>query len=135
MNLVEELLKADEKKADELEKGIFNSKKLAKLLGKEKTVEVEISEISARRFSEISSLQMTKNGNVDFGKTFDTKLILCIEGCVNPDMKNKDLQKHFGCRSAKELCEKLFGSEVHDMSDKISSLCGVTEDVDEEIKN
>ena len=138
MNLVDELLKMDSKKADELKKGVFKSKRLASLLGsKEEAVDVTISEIPSRRLNDIISYQFNKNGGFDMSKYYDAKLILCTEACVEPDLMNKSLQAHFDCKTARDLCEKLFGIEVNELSDEISALCGITKDEneEEEIKN
>lgn len=45
------------------------------------------------------------------------------------------LQKHFECKSASELCEKLFGNEITDISDAISELSGISDNDEEEVKN
>lgn len=60
------------------------------------------------------------------GRIHDTKDI-CAEKRI----------AHFECDDAKELCEKLFGNEVNDLSDEISKLSGVIsdEDSEEEVKN
>lgn len=138
MNLVDQLLKADIKKADELEVGIFHSKKLAKLIGSEAPVDVQIREVKSRRLNDIVAYQVDKKGNMMFSKTYDAKLMMCLEGVVDPPLKDKTLQAHFECDDAKELCEKLFGNEVNDLSDEISKLSGVIndeEDSEEEVKN
>lgn len=137
MNLVDQLLKADIKKADELETGIFHSKKLAKLIGSETPVDVQIREVKSRRLNDIVAYQVDKKGNMMFSKTYDAKLMMCLEGVVDPPLKDKTLQAHFECDDAKELCEKLFGNEVNDLSDEISKLSGVIndEDSEEEVKN
>lgn len=138
MNLVDELLKIDSKKADELKKGVFKSKRLATLLGsKEETVDVTISEIPSRRINDIVGYQFNKNGSFDIAKAYDAKLILCTEALVEPDLMNKSLQAHFDCKTARDLCEKLFGVEVNELSDEISALCGIAKDEneEEEIKN
>lgn len=137
MNLVDELLKADAKKADELQKSVYFSKKLAHILGKKELVEITICEINPRRLNDLISYQINSKGNVDFSKTFDAKLMTCVEGITEPQLTNKDLQAHFGASSAKELCEKLFGSEVNEISDEIAKLSGINSESDneEEIKN
>lgn len=138
MNLVDQLLKADVKKADELETGIFHSKKLAKLIGSETPVDVQIREVKSRRLTDIVAYQVDKKGNMIYSKTYDAKLMMCLEGVVDPPLKDKTLQAHFECDDAKELCEKLFGNEVNDLSDEISKLSGVIndeEDSEEEVKN
>ena len=138
MNLVDQLLKSDVKKIDELETGVFKSHRLAKLIGAEsETVDVIIQEVKSRRLNDIVSYQVDKKGNFDYAKSFDAKLMLAIEGCIDPDLRNKELQAYFTCANAKELAEKLFGSEINELSDAISVLSGINaeDDNEEEIKN
>ena len=140
MNLVDQLLKADVKKAEELEVKVFGSQKLAKILGtEEKTVDVTIREVKSRRVNDIIAYQMDRKGRFDYSKSFDAKVMMCVEGVVDPDLRNKNLQEYFGCANAKELTEKLFGNEVSELSDAISELSGVKtdddEDPEEEVKN
>ncbi len=139
MNLVEQLMKADIKKADELEFGVYKSKKLAKVLGsKEPTVDVKIKEVRSRRINDILSYQINKKGDLDYSKTYDAKLMMCVEGVADPDLRDKALQEHFEVTDAKALCEKLFGFEVNELSDAISSLSGIhsdDENMEDEIKN
>lgn len=136
MNIVDKLLKMDAKKAEELQTGTVKSKRLAKLLG-EKEAEIKIREIKSRRLNDIVSYQIDGKGNFDYAKSYDAKIMMCVEGITEPDLRNKDLQGHFGCKSAKELCEKLFGMEITMISDEISLLSGVETDTDteEEVKN
>ena len=141
MNLVEQLLKADSKRADELNTGTYHSRKLAKILGaKTDSIEITFKEIKSRRLNDIISYQVDRKGNFDFGKSFDAKLMMCVEGLVDPDLTNKDLQNHFGVDNARSLCEKLFGAEINEISEAISALSGLNvgndeEDMESEIKN
>ena len=135
MNIVDQLLKADAKKVNDLETGVYKSKKLAKVLGQDEAVEITVREIPSRRLNELVAFQLDKKGNVDFSKTYDTKLMLCLEGIVEPSMRNKDLQEHFGAKTGTDLIEKLFGSEVNEISDAISALSGMTGNEEEEVKN
>lgn len=135
MNLVDQLLKADAKKINDLDAGVYLSKKLAKVLGKDEPVEITIREIPSRRLNELVAYQLDKKGNVDFAKTFDTKLMLCLEGIVEPSMRNKDLQEHFGAKTGTDLAEKLFGNEINEISDAISALSGLVGNEEEEVKN
>ena len=95
MNLVEQLLQADAKKVEERATGTIKSKKLAKILGAEEPVDIQICEIGTRRLNDILAIQVDKKGNVDLSKSLDSKLLTCVEGIVEPSMKDKDLQKHF----------------------------------------
>ena len=138
MNLVDQLLKADVKKAKELETGEYQSRRLAKILeAEEKTLPVKIREIKSRRMNDIVSYQFKNNGDMDFSKTYDAALMVCVEGCMEPDLMNKELQSHFGCSSAKELAETLFQAEAKELADAITGLSGITEedDKEEEVKN
>lgn len=139
MNLVDQLLKADVKKAEEFESGVYHSRKLAKILGLKDPVEVTIREVGSRRVNDIVAYQIDRKGNFDYSKTYDAKLMMVIEGVVDPDLRNKELQKYFGCDNAKDLAEKLFGAEINELSDAISAMSGVVaesgEDTEEEVKN
>lgn len=135
MNLVEALIKADAKKAEELKTSVFLSKRLGKILGQSEAVEVKIKELPNRRVNDILAYQVDKRGEYDFSKSFDAKLMMIVEGVVEPDLKNKELQEHFGCGKARELAEKLFQSEVTELSDAIADISEVGEGSEEEIKN
>lgn len=137
MNLVEQLLQADAKKVDELATGTFKSKRLARLLSADEDVEVSIQELPSRRMNEIAGYSVDEKGNFQFNKSFDANLMACIEGVTNPNMRDKDLQRHFGANNASQLCEKLFGSEVSELSDAIAALSGYAgeENKEETIKN
>ncbi len=134
-NLVEQLLKADIKKADELSTATVKSKRLAKILGSDSDVEITVREIPARRINDIVSMQFDRKGRFDITKSFDAKALCCVEGIVEPDVKDKNLAAHFNCATPKDLVIKLFGSEITAISDKITSLSGVEADTEEEIKN
>lgn len=136
MNLVDQLLKADVKTADELETGVFQSHRLAKILkSKEETVDITIKEVKSRRLNDIMSYQIDKKGNFDYSRTYDAKLMMVTEGVADPDLRNKDLQSYFHCDSARDLAEKLFGFEINALSDAISALSGISTDKDEDLED
>lgn len=134
MNLVEQLLKADVKKAEELETKVIKSKKLGKLLGLDEAVEMKISEINPRKFNELCAKPYDKSGNLDTGKMFDTKALICVEGIIEPSMKDKKLQEHFGCSTPKDLVVKLFGNEITNIHLEIDQLCSGSEEEREELE-
>lgn len=136
MNLVDQLLHADAKKATEKNVGTFLSKKLAKIIGADEPVEVSIQEIDTRRLNDILAFQVDKKGNIDLSKSLDSKLLACVDGIVEPNLRDKELQKHFGCATPKDLALALFGFEATAISDAICELSGIIdEDNEEEIKN
>lgn len=136
MNLVDQLLQADAKKATERATGTYESRKLAKVLGQDEPVTIELREIDTRRLNDILAFQVDNKGNVDLKKSLDSKLLACVDGISNPSMKDKNLQAHFGCATPKDLALTLFGFEVTAISDAICELSGMTDlETDEEIKN
>ena len=132
MNLVEKLLKADVKTADEKETKTFPSKRLQKILGASEPVPVIIRELNPRRINDIVDYQIKKDGSVDLTKTYDASLMMCVEGCVEPELTDKELQDHFGCKSARDLAEKLFRAEAGDIAKAISELSGAEENEKEQ---
>lgn len=134
MNLVEQLLQADVKRTEEKETKTLKSKRLAKIIGTEEAVEIEISEIAPRRFSELCAKPYDKSGNFDSEKMFDAKALICAEGIVEPSMKDKKLQEYFGCRTPKDLVIKLFGNEITSIYLEIDKLCGGGEEEKEELE-
>lgn len=138
MTLVEELLKADVKKVNELKTGSFPSKRLAYVLGKKDPVDIKIREIKSRRLNDIAATQYNNKGNFMMEKAYDAKLMTCVEGIVEPDLRDNNLKEHFGAKSAMELVEKIFSIEMVDIADAIEELSGAKKDEDkteEEIKN
>ena len=130
-------MKADAKKADEREVGVFQSTQLARILGERKPVDVKIQELSARRKNELIAMAVDDNGRADMSKAYDANLKVVIAGVIEPNLKDKDLQEHFGCKMAVDLAEKLFKSEVTDIATAIFELGTVGEEKDDEdeIKN
>ena len=134
MNLIDKLMKADAAKADERLTGVFKSRQLARILGEKGTVDVEIRELSQRRKNELISSAVEGNGEIDVSKSYDANLKVLVAGITNPNLKDKDLQEHFGCKMAIDLAEKLFKSEVGDIAAEIFKLGTIDADEDE-IKN
>lgn len=134
-NLVDELLKADVAKATERATGIFKSKRLQKIMGADEPVDVKIRAIKPRRLTDVVGYARRSNGDVDFAKTYDASLLACVESIVEPDLRNTDLQKHFGVASPKDLAEILFDTEANLISTEVLKLSGINEDTEEEIKN
>lgn len=121
-NLVDRLMEADKAKAGEMRTGVFKSQKLAELLGEKEPVEIKIHELKGRRMNAIQSEQIKGNGEIDFEKAYDAQLRICVEGISEPNLKDKELQGHFECSLATELCEKIFNSEVSLIADEITNL-------------
>lgn len=137
MNLVEKLLKADAGKAMELEKKTMKSRRLSKILGVSEATEIVIREIPAKRLNELMSMQFDSKGRLEAEKALTAQTLVAAEALVEPDMKDKSLQEHFGCKTPKDLAMKLFGLEVKQIADEVVTLSGYgdVEETDEEVKN
>ena len=122
MNLVESLLKADASKAKEYDEGTFKSYRLAKILEQDDPVEIKIREVEVNTFKNIQQFMTKKDGSMDRNKLFDSNLMMCAEGIVDPNLKDENLQKQFGATNARELAEILFRLEAPEIADAISNL-------------
>lgn len=135
MSLTDELLKADVS-SDTLDTKKFKSRALAKALGKKGEVEVTLRQIPERQYKEIMGDMLNRKGDVVFEKSMDTQLRAVVACMYDPDLKNKELMKHFGCSTPTALAEKLFNGEVTRISDVCTELClGDIEANEEYVKN
>ena len=142
MSLFDTLLNVDSEAAFEPQTKKFKSKRLQKILGEKKAVEITLKEIPYKRFNDLLAKQFDKkNGNFDFSAAMRAKALLAVEGIAEPNLKSEELRNHFGCATPADLAEKLFGAELNEISDKISELCGFSQSEEEaeeeleEIKN
>ena len=139
--LFDKLLSIDEGKINDQEQGVFHSKRLAKLFGEDKPVEIKIRALDYNRLNELLGKQFDRKGRVDMSKSGRVKAVLVSEGIISPDLKDERLLKKFHADTPADLAEKLFQMEIHEISDAICNLSGVFTDEDElekeddEIKN
>ena len=65
--------------------------------------------------------------------------MIVVDGLVEPNVRDNELQKHFGAATPKDLVKILFrGAELTSLADKITELSGFSKSdtaVEEEIKN
>lgn len=131
MNTIERLLKLDSGKIQLPTKEV--TLKLKKI---GETFTFPCKAVDAEYVAELqeNSIQF-KKGELAGIKTYDTKVLTIIEGC--PDVfKNKDLIKHFGVITPKELVKKLLVSgEMDELKSEIDKLGGYDADEVEEVKN
>lgn len=124
MNLVEKLLNVKKETTEQLEEKKMKSIKLAQLLGEEE-VEITIREIQPQKFNHITAIQYGENGDFLPERVFDTQAMLCAESIVEPELKDKNLQEHFGCNTPKDLAIKLFKGEITKIATQINKMCMV----------
>jgi hypothetical protein len=134
MNLVEQLLKAD-KTTLELKTDIYDSDRLREFLNAQKPIPVKLRQIPARKFTDLSVIMVDEKGNVDIGKTYDMYLMYCVEGVMEPSLKDEELMKKFGAATPKDLAERIFGPEVTEIGEKLSALSGTGKKEKAKVKN
>lgn len=118
---LKELLSADTEKFKEQPEDIVKSDVLSKKLGTEAYVKVR--GIKPRAYENIVA-PATDND----AKQFDAKLMMLVEGVVEPNLKDKELQTYFGARTPKELAEILFGADANTIFIRIGQLSGYIDD-------
>jgi hypothetical protein len=134
MNLVEALLKADEKKLVEIPTEKIEIKRLTKLVGE--PFVIEVSGVSNKRVHEIQeACTITKRHGKTVTDTYKVNLLLMVEG-IKTSFNDKDVLKKYNCATVKDLYEKLFNvGEVTRIVQTISELSGISqEDQEEEIE-
>ena len=136
-NIIEKLLKIDAGKL-EVESKECKVDKLSEILKED--VEFTCYPVSLDVFNEIqkNSMEFDKKGNFKAVNTGEMNLKLALEGV--PDLKDKDLLKHFGKITPKELLKdkKIFKvGDIAKLAATVSELSGITEieKAEEEIKN
>lgn len=132
MTIIEKLIAADKNKNMKKEKKI-KSQKLTELLGEETFITIRA--LSGRKINNLNQMMTDKKGNVDVSKAFDANLMYCVEGIVEPSMKDKNLMEAYGMATPKDLAERLFDVEASSIAGKIIELSGLEKDVEEDVKN
>lgn len=133
-NLISILMESDPERLERKARRDIEIKRLSEVLGTPFVVTVKA--IPGERYSELAGSMMDENGNVDYTKGYTTNVMVAMEGMVSPDIKNVDLQKHFGCRTPKDLMDKLFnGGEITKIADAVTDLSGYGKDTEKKVKN
>ena len=137
-NLVEALLAADAGKITAKATEDFEVKRLSKLIGE--PFILHLRKISPRRMTELqeNAVKYDSRGKVVGRDTYGMGLALLCDGITNKDFDNREVLKHYGVATRKELFELLFNvAEMGEISTHISELCGigVEEEQVDELKN
>ncbi len=135
---IDSLMKIDRGLATEIPTKEVQAKHLSRILGTE--VSVKIRALSGNTYCSLIGVSKGKNGDTDMTKIYKAQSLVVAEGVVEPSLKDKDLQAHFGAASPAELSAILFpGGELVGIFSEIATLSGYgddeDEDADEEVKN
>lgn len=132
MNLIEKLIKVDKETAGKRETKKIKSKRLTKMLGED--TEITIQEISGRKSNDIMQMMFDSKGNKKMSALYDTNLMICVNGIIEPNLKDQTLMEHFGAATPKDLVAILFDSEASSIADSIVDLSGL-KTKEEDVKN
>lgn len=134
MTTVELLMAADVEKLTERPTATLEVKSLSEKLGAPFIITVKA--LSSKKFTELTSIALKKDNTADMSKMPDVQALLVLEGTVDPNLRDKDLQEHFGVKTPKDLALKIFGGgDLAAIADFITELSGYGESSVVEIKN
>lgn len=133
MNLIEKLIRIDKETLLKKETKTVKSSRLSKIVGEE--ANIVIKELSGRKLNDISAMMVDKDGNKDFSRLADINLMYCVEGVVEPNLRDANLMEHFGVKTPKDLAEVLFDAEAGKIAGEIISLSGLSDDAEKDVKN
>lgn len=133
MNLIEKLIRIDKETLLKKETKTVKSSRLSRIVGGEANIVVK--ELSGRKLNDISAMMVDKDGNKDFSKLADVNLMYCVEGVVEPNLRDANLMGHFGVKTPKDLAEILFDAEAGKIAGEIISLSGLSDGAEEDVKN
>lgn len=133
-NIVSTLMELDPEKLVRKTKKEIEIKRLSDIVGK--PFMVSVAAIPGERYMELAGNMVDEDGGMDFAQAHGVNVNLSLAGLVSPDMKDRDLQKHFGCATPKELLDKFFnGGEISKIADAVTELSGYGKDKKEKVKN
>lgn len=122
-SLMERLMKLDRDKLLEVPTEKVKACHLSKVAGEE--VEITVKALSGSRYTEIMSSATNKSGRVDMSRVYDTHAMVVVAGCIEPNLKDKELKEHYKAETPNDLAKILFpGGELVKISEKIGALSG-----------
>lgn len=138
MNLADALLAADAGKITKKEHKLYEVKRLSAILGE--PFVLDLRQIPNKRVREIQDDSMKIEGGKTSVDQYKLTMGLLCDGIANKDFDNRDVLKHYGAATRKDLFDTLFNAgEIQDIANIISELCGFdskkTEEQVDAVKN
>nr|DAU93825.1 MAG TPA: tail assembly chaperone protein [Caudoviricetes sp.] len=135
MSLTQKLLQIDRGKFQKEEILEVKAKRLSEIMGEE--IMLKFRALSGKEYTSIASTAVRDKGGVDYSKAYDVNALMICEALMEPSLKDKELQKHFGVASPKDLAFLFFpGMELTVLADKVTKFSGfLEEDEVKEVKN
>ena len=138
MNLADALLAADAGKITKKEHKSYEVKRLSAILGE--PFVLDLRQIPNKRVREIQDDSMKIEGGKTSVDQYKLTMGLLCDGIANKDFDNRDVLKHYGAATRKDLFDTLLNAgEIQDIANIISKLCGFdskkTEEQVDAVKN
>ena len=138
MNLADALLAADAGKITKKEHKLHEVKRLSAILGE--PFVLDLRQIPNKRVREIQDDSMKIEGGKTSVDQYKLTMGLLCDGIANKDFDNRDVLKHYGAATRKDLFDTLLNAgEIQDIANIISELCGFdskkTEEQVDAVKN
>lgn len=135
MSLTQKLLQIDRGQFQKEEIFEVKAKRLSEIMGEE--IMLKFRALSGKEYTSIASTAVRDKGGVDYSKAYDVNALMICEALMEPSLKDKELQKHFGVASPKDLAFLFFpGMELTVLADKVTKFSGfLEEDEVKEVKN
>lgn len=133
--IIDFLMSLDRDKLAEVPTERVRAKRLSEIAGED--VFVTVSALPGDRYAEISTTSV-RNGKLDFSRVYDMQSLMVAEAVKDPDLKNAELQRHFGAATPRDLARILFpGGEIARLADVVTELSGYSGDegLVEQVKN
>lgn len=134
---IKALMELDRGKVTDIPTKEVRTKHLSKIMGTD--VNVKIKALNGNTYCQLMAVSKSKSGDVDISKVYKAQSLIVVEGLVEPSLKDKELQTHFGAVSPADLAAILFpGGELVSLYSEIAVLSGYGDDdesADEEVKN
>ncbi len=123
MNLADALLAADAGKITKKEHKSYEVKRLSAILGE--PFVLDLRQIPNKRVREIQDDSMKIEGGKTSVDQYKLTMGLLCDGIANKDFDNRDVLKHYGAATRKDLFDTLLNAgEIQDIANIISELCG-----------
>ncbi len=123
MNLADALLAADAGKITKKEHKSYEVKRLSAILGE--PFVLDLRQIPNKRVREIQDDSMKIEGGKTSVDQYKLTMGLLCDGIANKDFDNRDVLKHYGAATRKDLFDTILNAgEIQDIANIISELCG-----------
>lgn len=123
LSLAERLMKVDRGDMTAAKKMEVKAPTLSEKLGEE--VKITLHSLPGATYAEFGRMAQNKRGDVDPSRSYDAQAMMIAEAIEGIDVKDPELQRHFGAETPKDLVKILFpGGELVKMANVVGYISG-----------